>query len=177
MTPTLVHGTICSVSVLANTVLVYASISNTANTPPYLHCTPFPTTLDTRISHRWYQSLPLLADIEAPFELEVLLLVVVDKGRDGVVVGAGHEALGGLLLGNCSCVRGGRRWNLGAGGGGELTFLLVDGLLLGVGGVASLLDISYHHHHLAACKPGYPQRTIISESLLTLMPFLFTTCT
>ena len=45
-------------------------------------------------------SLPVLGNVEAPLELEMLLLVVVDKGRDGVVVAPEEHSGGGLLLGD-----------------------------------------------------------------------------
>jgi hypothetical protein len=41
---------------------------------------------------------PILCDVEAPLEPEVLLLVVVDEGGDGVVVAAGKEAGGCIFL-------------------------------------------------------------------------------
>ena len=42
--------------------------------------------------------LPFLGDVEAPLELEVLLLVVVNEAGDGVVVAAGEHAGWRLLL-------------------------------------------------------------------------------
>jgi hypothetical protein len=42
--------------------------------------------------------LPVLGDVKGPLELEVLLLVVVDEGRYGVVVTASEHARGGLFL-------------------------------------------------------------------------------
>ena len=86
--------------------------------------------------------LPILADVETPLELEVLLLVVVDKARDGVVVASGEHAGGSLLLLDCGgvsaefiptpclifpCL-----------GMEILTLLDVGGLLVGVGSIASL---------------------------------------
>ena len=42
--------------------------------------------------------LPVLADIEAPLELEMSLLVVVNKAGDGVVVSASEHAGGSIFL-------------------------------------------------------------------------------
>ena len=43
-------------------------------------------------------SLPVLTDVEAPLELEMGLLVVINKARDGVVVAAGEHAGGSIFL-------------------------------------------------------------------------------
>jgi hypothetical protein len=64
--------------------------------------------------------LPILRNVEAPLEFQVLVLVVVDKGRDGVVMAAREHAARGLLF---------------------IELLGVDGLLVGVGGVASLVGV------------------------------------
>lgn len=45
--------------------------------------------------------LPILGNIEAPLELEVLLLVIVDKARDGIVMPTGQHSRGSLLLLDC----------------------------------------------------------------------------
>ena len=37
-------------------------------------------------------ALPVLGDVEAPLELEVLLLVIIDEAGDGVVVATGEHA-------------------------------------------------------------------------------------
>ena len=44
--------------------------------------------------------LPVLGDVEAPLELEMRLLVVIDEARIGGVVATGKHAAGGLLLGD-----------------------------------------------------------------------------
>jgi len=49
-------------------------------------------------------SLPILGDVEAPIEPEVLLLVVVDEARGGIVVAASEHSLGGLFLVDCGAV-------------------------------------------------------------------------
>lgn len=42
----------------------------------------------SRQDHR----LPLLGNVEAPFELEMLLLIVIHEARNGIVVAAGEHA-------------------------------------------------------------------------------------
>jgi hypothetical protein len=44
--------------------------------------------------------LPVLGDVEAPLELEMCLLVVIDEARVGRVMAAGKHAAGGLFLGD-----------------------------------------------------------------------------
>ena len=53
-----------------------------------------------------FGGLPVLGNVEAPLELEMLLLVVIHEARDGVVVAAGEHAAGGLLLLDCGGVNG-----------------------------------------------------------------------
>ena len=43
-------------------------------------------------------SLPVLGDVKAPLKVEMGLLVVVDKARNGIVVATGKHAGGGLFL-------------------------------------------------------------------------------
>lgn len=43
-------------------------------------------------------ALPILGDVEAPFELQMSLLVIVNKARDGVVVPARQHAARGVFL-------------------------------------------------------------------------------
>lgn len=50
--------------------------------------------------------LPVLGNVEAPFKLEVLLPVVVDKAGNGIVVAAGEDAAGGFFLLDCRRVSG-----------------------------------------------------------------------
>lgn len=45
--------------------------------------------------------LPVLGNVKGPLEFQVFLLVVVDKGGDGVIVTAGQHTGGGLLFLDC----------------------------------------------------------------------------
>lgn len=45
-----------------------------------------------------FRRLPVLGDVEGPFEEEVGVVVIVDELGHGVVVAAGDHARGGLLL-------------------------------------------------------------------------------
>lgn len=47
------------------------------------------------------ENLPVLADIETPLKLKVLLLIVVNEAGDGVVVATGEHAGRSLLLLDC----------------------------------------------------------------------------
>lgn len=47
-------------------------------------------------------TLPVLADVEAPLELEMGLLVVIDEAGHGVVMAAREHAGGSLLLLDCA---------------------------------------------------------------------------
>lgn len=77
--------------------------------------------------------LPFLGDVERPLELQVLLLVVVNEGRDGVVVAAGEHAGGGLFLVDYTArsVSFSGRWRKRC----RLTLLGVQRLLIRVGSV------------------------------------------
>lgn len=46
--------------------------------------------------------LPVLANVEAPLEMEMSLLVVIDEAGDGVVVTAREHAGGSLLFLDCT---------------------------------------------------------------------------
>lgn len=67
----------------------------------YRYATP---TLLSKVCQPWHLqlrhegNLPVLSDIERPLELQVSLLVVVNKGRDGVIVTASQHSRGGILL-------------------------------------------------------------------------------
>jgi hypothetical protein len=44
--------------------------------------------------------LPVLSDVEGPFELEVGLFVIIYEGGDSSIVAAGEHAGGGIFLSN-----------------------------------------------------------------------------
>ena len=84
---------------------------------------------------------PVLSNVEAPLELEMSLLVVIDEARVGRVMAAGEHAAGGLFLGDWFLRS---AWEICDGLTrtnciGYHTLLLVDRVLLGVGSEAALL--------------------------------------
>lgn len=77
------------------------------------------------------RSFPVLLDVERPLELEVGLVVIVDKLGDGRVVAAAEHTRGSGLGFDCRFVRqdvGGVTWAV-------LTLLLVERLLFCAGSV------------------------------------------
>ena len=116
------------------------------------------------------RNLPFLTNVKRPFELQVSLLVVINKCAGSCVVSTSQHSRWRILLGDYHSVSKTPACEMVIS---ELTFLDIHRCLISVWSIRTLS----HNQQVCPQPCGQPQPTIISWSLLTLIPFLFTICT